>query len=367
MKFLNKLFGKKEEPIKKEIKKLTISEFWNWFDDNQIRFLKAVKSQKNIQFEFVTPVFNKLNQIKEGAFLLTGMMDDNNAELVLTAEGNLRAFPYINELIDSAPKLENWKFTAFKPPMDFPDFGINMGPKSFTTENIFFYPENESDYPDEISIKLIYSDEYTNDESELIENGTFIFVENYLGEVKTATKIDRLSVEHNVNSDKELNPISKLNEYINWREKEFIEKYEGVFLNSDESNYSSLEWDKGDKAIVGIVNSDIIKWDKKASHPWVIVITITFDEHENNGMPNPEALQTYYQFEDKLRELLPDKDGYIHVAQTTGLGKREIYYATKDFMKPIQILEETKSETNFEYNVEVFKDKYWKSMNHFEH
>ncbi len=367
MKFLNKLFGKKEEQVIKEPEKLTISEFWNWFSGNQKRFLKAVKSQQNIQFEFITPVFNKLNQIKKGAFLLTGMMDDTNAELIFTAEGNLLLFPYITELVDSAPKLENWQFTAFKPSMDSPDFEIIMGTKSFTTKNIFFYPEIDSDYPDEISIKLIYSKEYQDNQTELIENGLFIFTENYLGEIKTATQIDRLSVVHNVSSEITLNPISKLNDYINWREKEFIEKYEGIFHNSDESNYSSFEWDKGDKVIVGIVNSDIIKWDKKASHPWIVVITIKFDKNENNGMPNQEALQTYYQFEDKLRELLPDKDGYIQVAQTTGLGKREIYYATKDFVKPIQIVEGMRTKVDFEYDIEVFKDKYWKSMDHFEH
>jgi len=61
------------------------------------------------------------------------------------------------------------------------------------------------------------------------------------------------------------------------------------------------------------------------------------------------------------------KDGYIHAGQTTGLGKREIYFATKDFVKPIKIFAELKTKVDFEYDVEVFKDKYWKSMNYFEH
>ncbi|MDA8692512.1 DUF695 domain-containing protein [Saprospiraceae bacterium] len=367
MKFLNKLFSKKANPEISKAEQLTISEFWNWFSEKQTKLLQAVKSQNNIQSEFISPVFNKLNQIQEGAFLLTGMMDDNTAELVFTAEGDILSFPYISELVSSAPQLKNWQFTAFKPSVDIPDFSIDMGPKSFSTDNIFFYPENDDYHPDEISIKLCYTDKYTDDENQLIENGTFIFLENYLGEIKTATQIDRLSFNHNVNSNMELNPISKLNDYINWREKEFIEKYEGTFHNSDESNYSSLEWEKGDRAIVGVVNSDLIKWDKKASHPWIMVITIEFDENENNGMPTQELLQSYYQFEDRLRELLPDKEGYIHVAQTTGLGKREIYYANKNYTRPIQILNEMKDKVSFDYVIEVFKDKYWKSMKLFEH
>ena len=367
MKFLKNIFSKKEETLNNPNETINLAEFWTWFEQHDSRLFNAVKSQNNIQFEFVNPVFNKLNQVQEGAFLLTGMMNDNKAELIFTAEGNILKFPYIKAIVNSAPKLKNWQFTAFKPSMDFPDFGINMGPKSFSADNVYFFPENNSDYPDEIAIKLVYKDVYKEDEHNLIENGTFIFIENYLGEVKTVTQIDRLSIEHNPKEVIELNPISKLSDYINWREQEFEEKYHGTVHNSDESNYSSLEWKNEGKAIVGVVNSDLIKWDKKASHPWIMVITIKFDENENNGMPNQEALQTYYQFEDKLRELLPDKEGYVHVAQTTGLGKREIYYANKGFIKPIQLLDKMKNEVNFKYSIEVFKDKYWQSMKHFEH
>lgn len=366
MNFLKKIFGSKES-ISHETDKLTIKEFWAWFTDNQSKFHEAVKSKSNIQFEFIEPVFNKLNQIRHGAFILAGMVDEDKAELIFTAEGNLLYFPYISSIVDAAPEFLNWKFTAFKPAMESSSFGIEMRNKSFTTENIFFYPENDENYPDEISIKLTYADSYDDDQVDLIENGTFIFVENYIGEIKMATQIDKLEFEHKVNSEIELNPISKLTDYIKWRVKEFTEKYEGTIHDSDNANYSSMEWETENNAIVGVVNADLIKWDKKASHPWIMIITIKFDEHENNGMPSEGALKSYYDFEDKLRELLPDKEGYVHVAQTTGLGKREIYYASKDYVRPIQVLENFKTEVEFEYEIEVFKDKYWKSMKHFEH
>ncbi len=367
MKILKNIFKKKEEAKTPEFPNLTIAEFWKWFLENERRFLKAVKSQNNIQLEFINPVFNKLNQIQKGAYLLTGMMDDNTAELIFTAEGNLMSFPYISELVKSSPQLENWQFTAFKPAMDFADFEINMGPKSFTSENIFFYPEIDENYPDEISIIITYTDSYGENQKQLVEHGAFIFVKNYLGEIKTVTQIDKLSFEHHVNADIELNPIGKLSDYIKWREKEFIEKYDGTIHNSDDSSYSSLEWKQEDHPIFGVVNTDLIRWDKKASHPWIMVIAIKFDKTENNGMPNHDSLQEFYHFEDKLRELLAEKDGYVNVAQITGLGEREIYYANKEYLTPIQVLEKMKSEVNFEYEFEIFKDKYWKCMKHFEH
>jgi hypothetical protein len=48
----------------------------------------------------------------------------------------------------------------------------------------------------------------------------------------------------------------------------------------------------------------------------------------------------------------------LNVGQTTGLREREIYYANKDYIKPIQVLEDMRIEVYFEYEFEIFKDKY---------
>lgn len=362
MGFFEKLFKRKE----KQKESLTIEEFWDWFERNEDRFLAVIKNHDNIEHGFINPVSSKLNQIQKGAFLLVGMMDDNTAEVIFSAEGNLLSFPYIHELVDTAPKLEHWKFTKFKPEPGSSDFGIEMMSRKFTSENIAFYPDIDVNYPDEISIKLLYKDEYLEEDEKVIENGVFIFLENYLGEIKTTTQIDQINFDHEKDANTELNPISKLTDYINWREKEFIEKYKGTFINSEDSNYSGLEWKKENQVIIGMCNSDLIKWDKKASHPWVIVVTIEFDKDQNNGMPSEDSLEEIYQFEDELQNLLPDKEGFLHVGQTTGFGKREIYYANKDFLKPIKVLQAMKGKVNFKYTIEAFKDKYWRSMNHFD-
>ncbi len=366
MGLFSSIFGNKNSQNEDEQLVESISDFWAWFEKDQKNFLNVVKEHKAIEEEFINPVYYKLNQIRKGAYLLVGMLDDHTAEVIFTSEGNLLNFPFINEIVEQAPEITNWQFKAFKPAMDYPDFAVGMGDKSFSTENVFFYADIEEEYADDICIKLTYSEEYTDEEKQFVENGTFIFVENYLGEVKMATQIDEIQFEHHVKSDVELVPIIKLSNYINWREKEFVEKYEGIVHLSEESNYTSLEWEKDDLALIGIVNSDLLGWDKKASHPWVMVIKIKFDGNKNNGMPTEKTLQSYYAFEDKLAELLLDKEGYVNVGRTTGFGERTIYYANKDYIKPIQIMERMQSEVDFEYEFEIFKDKYWRSMSHFE-
>ena len=208
---------------------------------------------------------------------------------------------------------------------------------------------------------------YSPEEAKLIETGTYTFIENYLGEIKSMVQLDEVRFEHNIDKSIELNPIEKLESYINWREKEFIEKYDGFVFDTDNSDYASMEWTEDGNDIIGICNTELIRWDAKASHPWIIVITIEFDAEVKLGMPEDDLLEKMYDFEENLRNRLKDKDGYLQVAQNTGAGKREIYFANKEYEQPIRVLDEIKSEIDFEFDYEIFRDKYWRSMRHFEH
>lgn len=42
--------------------------------------------------------------------------NNNKSELILTANGNPQFFEQVINLVDNAPQLKNWKFTAFIQP-----------------------------------------------------------------------------------------------------------------------------------------------------------------------------------------------------------------------------------------------------------
>src|SRR5690606_20493277 len=109
MSFIKNIFGKKDKPIK------SYSDFWNWFQNNEKTFFNVVKSHKDIEKGFFDKLSPKLAELKDGYFYLTGMYDDNTVELVLTADGNTKNIVFIEELIEQAPKINGWKFTALKP------------------------------------------------------------------------------------------------------------------------------------------------------------------------------------------------------------------------------------------------------------
>ena len=362
MSFLSKMLGRKESPIN------SYNDFWNWFLKHEKEFFKVVQNGSNIDQDFFKKLSPKLDEIHDEIYFLAGMFDEHTAELILTPDGAIRNVFLVEELVVAAPETKGWKFTALKPSSDIKDVSINMGDFEFNSDNLKFYPNLHKDYPDEIDLTIVY-DDFIEDEKGVQTNGIYIFLDNFLGELHSITLIDSLKVVGKNDISEELIPIEKLKDYLIWREKEFIEKYEGVRHDTENDNYSSLEAKTKDGEIVlAIVNSDLIHWDKKASHPWVVSIEIPFDGSNNNGMPDNETYQLLDEIEDEIMLDLKDLDGYLNVGRETSSGKREIHFACKEFRKPPKVLNEIiKKYNKVEVSYEIYKDKYWQSFKHLEH
>ncbi|WP_119789626.1 DUF695 domain-containing protein [Flavobacterium anhuiense] len=362
MSFLDKILGKKEAPIQ------SYNDFWNWFSANEKAFFKTVQSGENIHQGFFDKLAPKLDEIHEGIYFLTGMFDDHTAELVLTPDGAIRNIYAIEELVANAPKIDGWKFTALKPASDVNNIGITYQDFEFSKENLKFYPRVHEDYPDEIDLVIVY-DHFVEEKKSNIANGVYIFLDNYLGELHSVTLIDNLVVAGPEQTSEELIPIEKLKDYLIWREKEFVEKYEGTRHNTENDSYANFEGKKQDGSIVlALINTTIIEWDKKASHPWVFIVGISFDDCDNGGLPDEKTYKLLEEIEEEIIYSLPDSEGYLNVGRETANNKREIFFTCKDFRKPSKIADELikKYSGVFEISYEIYKDKYWQSFRHFE-
>lgn len=360
MKILKELFGTKQEPIK------TYNDFWKWFQENERSFFKAVKNHRNIEKEFFDKLSPKLADLKDGYFYLTGMLDDHTAELILTADGTIKNIAFVEELVDAAPSIPGWQFTSLKPPLDIENVRIDMAGYTFDSDTLSFYPNDWTDYPDEIDITIVHKN-YNGDEQSSITNGTYIFLDNFIGELNSVTTIDSVKVIGKEQAEKELIPIEKLKDFLLWRQKEFIEKYEGTSQNTDTTEFSILEaeLESGNK-LIATINTDILNWEKKASHPWIATLEIPYDGQSNNGMPDDTAYQLLDEIENKVLEQLKDFDGFINIGRQTADNLREVYFACKDFRKPSKVLHQlTKDYPNIDIKYDIYKDKYWRSFNRF--
>jgi hypothetical protein len=347
---------------------LAYTTFWDWFSKQERTFFQAVKEGDNIQEAFFDELSPALDTVKEGLYFQAGMADEHTAELVISAEGAIENLVFAEEMVAAAPSLAGWKFTALKEAVsDIEQIVVRMGDYEFSTGNIHFYPDEEATYPDEIAITVTHAD-LTEENHDTVANGTLIFLDSYLGELAFATLVDQVTVVGEPQAQQALVPITKLRDFLTWRQKEFVEKYSGMRRETDNDTYASFtaELENGNQ-LVAIMNTGLLEWDAKASHPWVLVVTIPYDGTQRNGMPDADTYQLLNQLEDEIVAGLPDHEGYLNVGRQTADSSREIYFACQDFRKPSKVLYQLQQNyagtLDLEYS--LYKDKYWQTFERF--
>ncbi|ACU08650.1 hypothetical protein FIC_02215 [Flavobacteriaceae bacterium 3519-10] len=337
--------------------------FWDFFQNNEQQFFNILKNYEEVEEKFLDVVLPKLNTINDDFLLLGGMCDEETAELIITVDGNIPSIVYAEELVSAAPILKNWRFTALKPESDIESSTISMGEMQFTKDNIFFYPNDDENYPDEIDLVFIHEDLNEENRNE-ITNGTFIFIDNYLGELNFLTQIDNFIITGKDEAEKELIPISKLKDFLSWREREFTEKYAGSKIATDEDSYSLFEANlENGLPLIATINTDLLKWDEKASHPWISVFRIEYEGDEHSGFPGEEDYEKFNSIEDEMLQLLKPAEGNLNIGRETAANLREIYFASRDFRKISKVFAETvRRYPEYTITFEIFKDKYWQSF-----
>lgn len=361
MGLFSSLFGRKETAIE------TYADFWAWFGVHSKEFYKIVQQHKDIENKFFNKLQPKLDQLNDGFNYLTGIDKDGDAELVLTPDGILTKIVFVEELVAAAPAIPNWKFTALKPAFANGEMGINMSGYNFSDKTLSFYAIDHEQYPDEVDIVLVHQD-YKEADKDVIFNGALIFLDNYIGELNTVTAIDEVRMVGPQEAAQPLIPISKLQDYLVWREKEFVEKYSGIRHDTEQDEYAALEATlENDRPLIAILNTTLLEWDGKASHPWMLVVTIKYRSADRSGLPGSDTMEKLNVLEDELGAALQDADGYLHVGRQTANYTREIYYACNDFRKPSKVLHELVKQYagRLDISYEVFKDKYWQSLERF--
>lgn len=359
MSFLTNLTGRKTPKIH------SYGDFWTWFQSKERSFYKVVRNRGDFERDFFKPLSTKLSQLRDGYFFLTGMLGDHTAELVFTADGRIKNFVFVEELVQSAPMISGWKFTAHKPAHNLEDVNIEMAGFKFNGRNLSFRPVEHHAYPDEIEIVIIHPDLNDHNRNE-ITNGVYIFLDHYLGEINFATIIDYLNVEGST-GDKESIPINKLRDYLTWREKEFVEKYDGIRRHTENDTYSGLEGrlENGNR-LIATVNAELLRWNSTASHPWILKVEIRYND-AGGGMPDEKTYELMHEFENAMNDHLKDANGYLYIGRQTGESVREIFFACRDFRTPSKVTSDLMAAYSDRLNIsyDIYKDKYWKTFERF--
>jgi hypothetical protein len=202
--------------MSEESKKRAV-QFWDWFQENHKQFLFINEIVDEEEKERLLDVFLEKLHIynPELFFEMGGYPNAQTVDLIITAQGIVSQFKSVEELIDSSPKMKDWNFIAFKPPMGT-TFTTQIGGRTFDPSKILFIPLESDEDPDWTGIEVCYPDYNDEDRNEFIL-GTYLMLDVLLGEKSTALDIDFLDVVYTPDDISEF-PFFHLSEI-----KEFIE------------------------------------------------------------------------------------------------------------------------------------------------
>jgi hypothetical protein len=340
--------------------------FWQWFVDNEHRFTNLNKSESNQALVFLEELIDQMAPFNPYLKALAGPHNDHQYELIITADGDIALFNKVEELVQAAPSLDKWVITAHKPALGFEEISIELYEREFSAQTTQFYPVIDEHYPDEVAIVITHT-EYNAEEDEQFQAGSKIYIENGLGELNTATKIDHYETGPLPGNGIDVIPITKLAEYLNWREKEFVEKYESVNIERPEEAFYVLEAeDNAGKPILATIDGGFKDWPLRPAFAWVIQVDIGYKGDES-GLPTEKQLQELQVIEDQVVDLFP-KNGMVHyTGHRTYDNFRSVYFYASDY-KPIADLLDQFADTfptDYELMFFIKKDKYWRNMEPF--
>jgi len=339
--------------------------FWQWFAREEYRFRELKANDSDQALAFLDELIKQMRPFNSWLKALAGPYGDNRYELIITADGEVALFSKVEELVAKAPPLEHWQITAHKPALGFEGISIDMYEKRFSTDTTCFYPIVREHYPDEVSIVLTHVD-YNEVDDDQFQAGGMIYLENGLGEVNTATKIDHYETGPLPPPDSgiEVIPISKLADYLNWREKEFVEKYELVNAERPEEMFNALEAaDASGKLMLAVIDVSFKDWPLRPAYPWLFQVDILYKGNDR-GLPNVSQLDELQETEEAIIQLLQGNNTALYIGHRTYDHVRSIYFYSSEYSTNSRLLHRFIESVQFNFQLTFFvqKDKYWHTM-----
>jgi hypothetical protein len=175
------MFALKQEP--------EVAGFWAWFDDNQARLAQVATTLDDMKMDDLEPVLTELADILHEAddrlFAELGADAAGQAELVVTADGELDAMLTARDLVAIAPSYDGWTFSALRERADVPETILLPGGHELDMREAVFVLE-VSNGKAEIAIGLDQWDEARADD---YNSAVEFFVEQVLGEADYAAGV----------------------------------------------------------------------------------------------------------------------------------------------------------------------------------
>jgi hypothetical protein len=186
--------------------------FWTWFSGNESRFQDDDPE---------APIFDELlDQLQMLDPRLYFMMSTESVpkEFVITTEGNMDLFPFVDLLVSSAPEISDWKVIGLKPPLglatDTKFEDVHLKPAQ-----MWFLPLDSRTDPHSLGLRI--GAPGLDPDGKWAMAAVMTVLDSLLGERSVATDIQlvELALLPTKPSDEGYIEIADLPKYIAWRKK----------------------------------------------------------------------------------------------------------------------------------------------------
>lgn len=161
------------------------SEFWQWFQKNDAMLFDYERDQEKV-FDLLAAAMQKVHPSLTFEF---GPKEGGRREFVISADGIREAFPKVESLYASAPRLQHWKFIKFRPrrePLDLVEYGgASVKPKDVT---VVLRPQGK-----QVALTVLIPG-YPGSSRDAYVGVAYLLLDQALGEYDVETRVGRIDV-----------------------------------------------------------------------------------------------------------------------------------------------------------------------------
>ncbi|MCH8536105.1 MAG: hypothetical protein LAT51_13625 [Flavobacteriaceae bacterium] len=205
----------------KETQKFNSSvNFWSWFQDNVSFFAKHIHQPK-VKKCFVDWLETHLNYYCKGLGfrILFSEQEVEPHQLWISANGNHIFFPAVQNLVHNAPKMENWKFTAFIPGtvhQEEEENSYSFEEKTLQINDVYFRVINIQNLSNKLDIVIYIPNLEEFHDQDSLASLIVDMLQSYFGEIITFKIIHTFklkSLDFSITNPKQVFKLTDLHAY----------------------------------------------------------------------------------------------------------------------------------------------------------
>jgi len=190
-----------------------IDGFWQWFSQNELTYRKIFDDNET---DLIDDILSKLIRIQRGLAVEFEKHDEIYV-MTVSADGIEEYFDIVQEIVNKAPLLNNWKFFAFRRPYgkeQLQTLRLTVYDHELDPKQIMFLPLIE----DGMLYIQIFSKDINDGSKGKIGYGCLMLLDNIIGEYACVKEIDGFEYYNLSEADEfknQLKPLIEIRESLN--------------------------------------------------------------------------------------------------------------------------------------------------------